>query len=303
MTLDRFSERELAFLLSKGGLVLHIGAFSARLKSNSSSFAAALFFFYGRYPVEPDGVFADFHLGITRPQGLRGWIKPQVVFARDGQALFDPFPADHAAPMFEWGLNWSIAHLAHRFLLLHSAVLEKNGRVLLLPAHPGSGKSTLCAALTLSGWRLLSDEFGMVDRDDLALVPQPRPVALKNRSIDVIRERFPLAPLGPSFPKTRKGTVAHLRADANSVARMREKAMPAWIVFPRFREGASLTLQPYPKARSFLRLANNSFNYELLGEAGFRTVAGLIRRCACYSLEFGCLDDALSALADLERGE
>jgi predicted ATPase len=29
----------------------------------------------------------------------------------------------------------------------------------ILPAPPGSGKSTLCAALVTRGWRLLSDEL------------------------------------------------------------------------------------------------------------------------------------------------
>ncbi|MBK9234594.1 MAG: hypothetical protein IPO19_00450 [Rhodoferax sp.] len=34
---------------------------------------------------------------------------------------------------------------------------------LVMPAIPGSGKSTLTAGLSLSGWRLLSDEFGALD--------------------------------------------------------------------------------------------------------------------------------------------
>jgi hypothetical protein len=44
-------------------------------------------------------------------------------------------------------------------------------------------------------------------------------VALKNESIGVIRAFAPQALLGPDFPKTRKGTVAHLAASAMAVAR------------------------------------------------------------------------------------
>lgn len=302
MRLDQLSKVELARHARKGILVLKIGPFAVRIKSDSAPFLDNLGFLYGAYPAMPAAEFADFHIEITQPAGLRRWFKPQVTFFRDGQAVFEPFPASHATPLFEWGLNWSIAHLAHRFLLLHSAVLEKNGRVLLLPAYPGSGKSTLCAALSLSGWRLLSDEFGVVDRKNLGIVPLPRPVALKNRSIEVIREAFPHAALGPSFPKTRKGTVAHLRPDSDAVARVHEKAPPAWIVFPRYQEGANLALNEYPKAKSLLRLANNSFNFELLGADGFRAISRLVRECTCHSLIFGHLDDALAALDNLEQG-
>jgi predicted ATPase len=46
--------------------------------------------------------------------------------------------------------------------MLHAAVVEKNGKALILPALPGSGKSTLSAALAMNGWRFLSDEFTMI---------------------------------------------------------------------------------------------------------------------------------------------
>ena len=59
---------------------------------------------------------------------------------------------------------------------------------MLLPAAPGSGKTTLCAGLSLRGWRLLSDEFGLIRPGTTDLVPVPRPMALKNESIDVIRQ-------------------------------------------------------------------------------------------------------------------
>jgi len=76
--------------------------------------------------------------------------------------------------------------------MLHAAVLEKNGRAVVLPGDPGAGKSTLTAALMLSGWRLLSDEITLVDRDDGLLVGLARPVSLKNASIDVIQRAFPM---------------------------------------------------------------------------------------------------------------
>ncbi len=43
----------------------------------------------------------------------------------------------------------------------------------------------------------------------------------------------------------------------------------------------------------------NSFNYELLGPAGFDAVGALISRCDCYQLRFGDLDAAIAAISGL----
>ena len=130
-----------------------------------------------------------------------------VRFLVDGRAPHEDLPARQALAVLEWGLNLVIALRMHCYLMLHSAVLERAGRGLLLPAAPGFGKSTLCAALANRGWRLLSDEFGLIRSGTTDLLPLPRPIALKNESIDVIRAFAPDAYIGPSIPNTRKGTV------------------------------------------------------------------------------------------------
>ncbi|MBK9234595.1 MAG: hypothetical protein IPO19_00455 [Rhodoferax sp.] len=53
-----------------------------------------------------------------------------------------------------------------------------------------------------------------------------KPIALKNQSIEVIQRFAPHAHMGPEFPKTRKGTVAHLAAELDSVDRRHEAARP-----------------------------------------------------------------------------
>ena len=68
---------------------------------------------------------------------------------------FQPLPAYMALPALEWGINWCVANRANQYLMLHSAVVEKRGSAIVFPAWPGHGKTTLCAGLMLSGWRLL----------------------------------------------------------------------------------------------------------------------------------------------------
>jgi hypothetical protein len=60
----------------------------------------------------------------------------------------------------------------------------------------------------------------------------------------VIREFAPDAVFSPPVENTTKGTVAHLKAPAGSIARAAEPARAAWIVFPRYEAGAATSLTP-----------------------------------------------------------
>ncbi|HEB77078.1 MAG TPA: HprK-related kinase A [Methylothermaceae bacterium] len=279
-------------------MVLGIGPFLVRIHARIGCFSRFLFHMYREFPLHSREDFADIRVRLRRPVLWRRYIKPQVCFERDGKRIFHPFPLSHAPPLFEWGLNWCIATRAHHYLMLHAAVLERQGRALILPATPGSGKSTLCAALMHRGWRLLSDEFGLV-RKDGRLDPLPRPIPLKNESIAVIREFAPEAELGPAFPKTRKGTVAHVKPTETSVRRMAESARPAWIVFPHFQRDAEAVIEPVSPSYAFLRLAFNAFNYEVLGAEGFRRVSWLIRQCRHFNFTYGRLEDAIEIVDSL----
>jgi len=129
----------------------------------------------------------------------------------------------------------------------------------------------------------------------------PRCIPLKNDSIEAILAFDPAAPLGPTYPKTRKGRVRHLRPDSSSQRCQRDRAKPAWLVFPKYRADALEELRPLDKAEAFRQLAFNCFNYRLLGETSFRAVGEMIRSVDCYTFTFSQLDRAteiLSALAD-----
>jgi HprK-related kinase A len=245
---------------------------------------------------ESAGRIADIHVELLRILPLRRWQLKRMVFLSDLENPYPTLPLEHHYPFFEWGLNWCIAMQAHQYLMLHSAVLEKHGKALILPALPGSGKSTLCAALTLRGWRLFSDEFGMYRPETRDVIPMPRPMPLKNQSIEVIREFAPNAPLGPRFRATPKGDVCHVQVSEGSVRRQKEPAHPEWIVFPQFKRDAVTRLYDFAKGRAFLKLAENSFNYKLQGERGFRAVADLVRRCATHYLAFDSLEHATAEL-------
>lgn len=276
------------------GLVLQTGPFNVRVRTSIPAVVDGIFLLYADYPVPQGDVFADFHVALRQPRGLRRWFRPQVDFYFDGIAPFKPLPVVQALPMLEWGLNWCVSNHAHEFLIIHAAAVEKGGSAVLLPGAPGSGKSTLTASLVCNGWRLLSDELALLSLEDGSVTPLARPISLKNQAIDLIGRRHPDARMSPRCEDTAKGAVALLRAPSDSVARSHEAAPPAWVIFPQYRSGGDGRLQPRSKAGTLIDIGQNAFNYSVHGRRGFDLLSQLIDHCDCYDFTYEDLDQALA---------
>ena len=276
------------------GLWLRTGPLVIRVSSQLAAVAEGIAQLYALHPVEAEGSFADFHVSVDRPAGLRRWVQRQVVFYLDGEPPFAPLPGQQGFPLLEWGLNWCVYSHCHQYLTLHSAVVERDGLAMILPAPSGSGKSTLCAALAFRGWRLLSDELAVIQPETGQLVALPRPISLKNRSVDVLRAFAPEAMIGRVVPDTIKGSVAHVRPPPDALARGQQGARPRWIVLPRYVADAPAQLRPLPRAKALMALLDHAFNYNLHGREGFAALARVVDACDCYEFSYGRLDDAVA---------
>lgn len=266
--------------------VFRIGQFNVRVDSEIDTVKQGISQLYRDYPKLTPDVFCDFYVRVFRPSGLRRFFRKQVLFAFDQFIPFKPLPYAQAFPFFEWGLNWCISGYSNQFLIIHAAVIEKHGRALILPGIPGSGKSTLCAALINKGWRLLSDELTLVDCQSGLITPVPRPVSLKNQSIALIANAFPDNEFSPAVHDTLKGSVSLMKPPTESVLRADEFALPCLVVFPKYNNRSSLSLTSLPKAEAFMKLADLSFNYSVLGAEGFNVLVDLIKRCQVYDFVY-----------------
>jgi len=299
MNVGDLTSAELSRRLVGAGLGFRTGPFAVRIRGNIAALRAGIGLLYADHPLLGDDDFCDYSIELRRAPGIRRWLKPQVRIYHDHAAVFEPMPLSHAMPLLEWALNWCISSDAHQYLVLHAATIEREGLAAILPAPPGSGKSTLCAALIHRGWRLMSDELALVSLADGSLHALARPVSLKNRSIDVIRNHVPAALLSELAHDTAKGTVAHLKVPREHLARVHETARAAWVIFPRWVADSTPRLVPRGKADTLMEMSRNTFNIGLAGREGFHRLADVVTTSECFDFSYGRLDDAIEVFEGL----
>lgn len=286
--------------MDKANHTIRIGPFNVRLQSNIQSVKNGIDLLYKDFPrIEPDK-FCDFYIRIYSAGGFRFFFRKQVLFAFDQIKPFKPLPISQALHFFEWGLNWCISGYSHQYLIIHAAVIEKNGYALIMPGTPGSGKSTLCAALIQKGWRLLSDELTLINCLTGFISPIPRPVSLKNESITLIADAFPQTIFSPIVHDTLKGSVSLLKPPSESVSRTDEVAIPALVVFPKYKNQADMEIRELPRSEAFMKLADLSFNYSVLGPEGFTVLANMVDHCRAFDFTYdGNFEEASTCFEEL----
>jgi len=255
---------------------------------------------YGQFEVRSEHeTSADFHVVVNSRINLRRWPRRQAEFSLNGIRPFQPLPHDQAFSMLEYGLNWGMSTQMQQYLIVPAAVVERNGLAAILIAPLGAGKSTLTAALVLSGWRLLSDEFMLINPATGLIQPIPRPVILKNESISIIREFSKDVFISRISYDSLKNTVAHMRPPRESVRRQHEPARPSWLIFPQWSAQVATHLTPCPESETLKFFDEHIFSGPDSHKDMVPFVKQQIKTIPGFDLVYSQLDQAIEVFNQL----
>ena len=274
--------------------LVRIGPVGFRIGSDWRAPIAQLETLYRDYPKPDDGI-PDFTVRLFARRLWRRWIRPSVEIGGD-YMLPDaaPLPLRQGLLAAEMAMNLQMALGQRKFLLLHAAAAERDGRAIIMTGESGAGKSTLVALLQRRGWRLMADEFVLVDPSTGLVVPFPRPISMKNAAIAVAAAALPGARFGPLLSGTPKGDIRHLVPNHAALAAMDEAAEPALLLFPRF--GLPAEQRPVGAGEAFVRLTQASTNYVGLGEAGFTALTRLVNGVTRMAIDYPEADTAAALI-------
>jgi hypothetical protein len=174
------------------------------------------------------------------------------------------------------------------FLVIHAAVVARNGEAVILVGASGAGKTTLALALVDRGWSLVSDDLAVLDPTSGSILSLLKPVSIKDagafRSFDgrwAVPEWIGAPRAGFLAPADLFSPSTHLRHHVQAVT------------FLERRGGGPATLSSMSGARAIASLARH---VEGLDAGSVAALARLCTHAACGTLSHGRVSDAAATL-------
>lgn len=285
--------------LKRGTLEMVLGPFSARIAGPEDSLINFLFDTYRDVPVRTElSDVTDLAINVRPPSLFRRYFRPQVIPDPGFQVPAVPLPRQMAPLALEMGMNLVVALKCCRFVTFHAGVVANDKGAIFMCANSGGGKSTLVSALMQDGFRLYSDEFGLLSMSDASLAAYPRPVSLKNESIDIVRTMTGGDWVSPVLSETPKGKIAYRRARAEDIAHA-NTAKARLILFPTFNPAGEHYARQLTPSEAMMRLIPSSTNYHLLGEKAYTALSKMVSGAVAYEMSYRTTEESMTIVRDL----
>lgn len=220
---------------------------------------------------------------------------------RGGVTLDECAELDEIAPVIKAELLVTAINRYHYSFYLHAAMLRAGDACLLLPAAPGSGKTTLSTALARAGFAYHSDEVTLLDEERLAARGVPLCPAVKEGAWPVLEPLYPGLPDLPEHYRADDKIVRYLPPPVRAGDPALDSHWPVrWMVFPRYQAGAGTALRPLSRIEALRRMLDECLAMRLrLDTEVVARLARWIEGVECRELDVGLLDDAVQALRGL----
>jgi hypothetical protein len=217
---------------------------------------------------------------------------------RDGVPIGSAARLSGLAPMVK-GALWQTAVNGHEFLFyIHAGVVGTGENCILLPAAAGSGKSSLTAALTHSGFRYFSDEVALINRGTFQVPPMPLAICTKNTGWELMARYYPNIHALPVHIREDDKMVRYIPPPAGVACQ--SPASVSHIFFPRYDAAATNELKPIARSEALGRLMAECMALrEPLNQTNAQELVQWIGGIDCYSLTFSSLDEAVALIKEV----
>lgn len=219
-----------------------------------------------------------------------------------------------STPVYRCDSVDQIAPLANRYLYsasvekggysfaIHAAAVSDGKKCLLLPGAAGTGKTSLAAALMHSGFRYLTDDLAILDRETLRVRGAPFSLCVKDDGLDLLAPYYPELPGLPAHLRWDGKRARYLTPPASAFHNEPERSYPAgWIVFPFRVLQLPTSLEPLSPAQALRRLVAECFTPVRLDRVKVRSLVRWIQSAACFEMPMSSLPEAVKLLRQLCR--
>ncbi|MDT8388496.1 MAG: hypothetical protein RQ736_13385 [Thiogranum sp.] len=216
--------------------------------------------------------------------------------ARDGEVLHSETDDDATeylvVYLLEKLITLELQKLRTDLYFVHSSALERRGRVTMIVADSGTGKSTTAWALLQHGFRYLSDEMAPVDPVRLEIHPYPHAVCLKA----LPPGPYPLPDQTVQTERTLHVPVASLP----SLPIREPKPLQALLFLQRNKPRSVPTYTELSPAEAGARLYANTLNALAHQGHGLQTAIRIASAVPAYILHAGELQATCELIAEID---
>lgn len=244
------------------------------------------------------------HLQIPDGEGIRATLDlvaadGQWRLHHNGRLIDECSDLKGLMPMVHGNLMLAAYWGSECLVALHAAAVTADDQCVLLAGVPGSGKSTLTAALLASGFGYWADDTVLLTPAPVRVRSVPMRVGLKEGSWPVVSELWPEL----------KDLEVHCRSDGKRIRYLLPESV-AWpdgsraarvastLVFPCYQAGATTLLRPIRRAEALLKLAEAGYDVpSVISREVVATLVEWIAGLDCYELHYSDLDEAVQRIA------
>jgi hypothetical protein len=184
--------------------------------------------------------------------------------------------------LFEKDMTIALERIRHDLYFLHAAALEYRGKLHLLVAQSGGGKSTTSWALLHHGFHYASDELAPVELDSMLVQSYPHALCLKQE---------PPVPFQLPEDTLRTSRTLHIPVAALPSGIVSRSLPLQSIVFVHYDpQATSPSIQSVSAAQAGARVYANGLNQLAHPGDGLDAALQIAQHCHCYTLESANLE-------------